>query len=254
MRKIYLLVLLIVCVAVPSAVYWQATNSRMVEQAPSTSITATSTPAATSSTATTPAKPKPATTVAATTTPVVPTVVADPHAGEVKLRAYTTAYTYYDNTPPGSAIIAFSKGDGFPTVHSVAGGTGTYTDPITLAVGHVIENGVDTPDYAPGTRFYLPNLRKYFIVEDTCGDGNRPQDRPCHKLTPEASATGATVWLDLWIGGSDATEEEATACASKVTEAFLMIQNPIPNYAVVPGAVITNGTCAQQFGDKAVTL
>ena len=249
MRKIYLLVLLALCVAVPSAVYWQATNSRTTEQAPATNVTATSTTA--TSSATTSTKPKPTTTAATTTTPVVK---PDPHANEVKLRAYTTAYTYYDNTPPGSAIIAFSKGDGFPTLHDVAGGTGTYADPITIAVGHVIENGVDTPDFAPGTRFYLPNLRKYFMVEDTCGDGNRPQDKPCHRLdTPGNSAPqGAQVWLDLWIDGATATADEATACAEELTEVFLVIKNPVPNYQVVPGSIVANDTCATQYGDKAV--
>lgn len=240
MRKTYPLVLLVLCVSILGALYY-ATKPAPRTSGDSSEPFATTTPQ-----------------TDATSTKVVEEVVdtkpkeVDPHANEVKLRAYTTAYTYYDNTPPGSAIIAFRKSDGFPTVHDVAGGLGTYADPITIAVGHVLENGVDTPDFAPGTRFYLPNLRKYFIVEDTCGDGNRPQDIPCHKLNQEASLTGATVWLDLWIGGNDATQEEAQVCASQVTEAFTVIQNPVATYVVVPGAVITAGICAKQYGDKAI--
>ncbi len=170
------------------------------------------------------------------------------------LNAYITAYTYYDNTPPGSAIIAFTKGDGFPTLHNVAGGNGTYEDPITVAVGHVNTGGVDTPDFAPGTRFYLPNLRKYFIVEDTCGDGNTPQNGPCHRLdTPGNEApAGAEVWLDIWIDGQASTTKAADECASAITELHTMIEDPAPDYAVVPGSVIGSKGCAEQFGDTPV--
>lgn len=44
--------------------------------------------------------------------------------------AYTTAFTWFDNTPPGSSAICC------PRIHSTAGGTGTYADPITVAIGH----------------------------------------------------------------------------------------------------------------------
>jgi hypothetical protein len=46
-------------------------------------------------------------------------------------------------------------------------------DPITLAAGHSIINGKDIGDYAYGTKFYVPNLRKYFTAADACGDGKR---------------------------------------------------------------------------------
>jgi hypothetical protein len=77
-----------------------------------------------------------------------------------------------------------------------AGGTGTYSDPITLAVGHSIINGKDIGDYAYGTKFYVPNLRKYFTAADACGDGNTPQAGPCH------TGFNGHVWLDLYVGGS----------------------------------------------------
>ena len=60
-------------------------------------------------------------------------------AGETRLVAYTTGYDYPDNTPAGNAISN-------PIIHSGAGGTGTYADPITAAVGHSITNGKDTLD------------------------------------------------------------------------------------------------------------
>jgi hypothetical protein len=168
--------------------------------------------------------------------------------------AYTTAYTWYDNTPPGSADIAFAKSYGYPTVHEKAGGIGTYEDPITIAVGHVLQDGTSTPDFAPGTRFYIPNLRKYFIVEDLCGDGDRPQDIPCHLLTEEALATGATIWLDMWIDGESVSAEQADACAHELTGGYAVIESPRPDYVVVPGPIAHNRVCAEQFGDTPQTL
>ena len=82
---------------------------------------------------------------------------------ERRMTVFLTGYSYWDNTPPGSAII------GRPVIHEFAGGSGTWADPITLAVGWRIYFGRHFEDYEPGTRFYIPRLRKYAIVEDLCG-------------------------------------------------------------------------------------
>jgi hypothetical protein len=185
---------------------------------------------------------------AASTPQTVATSTVQAHpttSNEKRFSAYTTGYTYWDNTPPGSSIIAFSKSDGFPTARDGAGGTGTYSDPITVAVGHVIVNGEDIPDYKPGTRFYIPNFRRYFIVEDTCGDGDTPQNGPCHKNIDRPGF----VQLDLWLGGASGTKEQTDACAASLTEVHLVIQNPEPAYAVMPGELFQNGACTQQYGD-----
>ena len=54
---------------------------------------------------------------------------------ERRFNIFLTGYSYWDNTPPGSAAIAR------PVVHRRAGGTGTYSDPITIAVGYRLEGG-----------------------------------------------------------------------------------------------------------------
>lgn len=171
--------------------------------------------------------------------PTPPPTTVPPPAGEVGFDAYLTSYTYWDNTPPGSADIAL------PVLHSKAGGTGTYADPITIAVGHSITNGVDTPDYPKGTIFYIPNVRKYFIVEDLCGDGSKPQNGPCHTGFP----AGASAWLDMWIDGQSTTSSKATSCANALTKVLRVEINPAPYWIVVPGPVINNGVCATQYGD-----
>jgi hypothetical protein len=156
-------------------------------------------------------------------------VMSTSNAAEQRFRAYITGYTYWDNTPPGSAEI--SK----PVVHRKAGGTGTYKDPVTIAVGHRIDGGRQTLDFPAGTRFYIERLRKYAIVEDVCGDGNRPQDGPCH------TGYKGNPWLDVYIGGAKSTASATTACARRITALQQIIINPRPDYPVHSGEVASSG-------------
>jgi hypothetical protein len=154
-------------------------------------------------------------------------------------KAYLTGYSYFDNTPPGSASISN------PVLHAVAGGTGTYADPITLAVGHSLTGGRDILDWRAGARFYVPNLRRYFIVEDTCGDGPDPQAGPCHVGYPAA----ATTWLDLWVGGKGGTTSGSNACMDAITGVWSVVINPPPGLATVSGGVYGPGGCTKQYGN-----
>jgi hypothetical protein len=144
-------------------------------------------------------------------------------------RGYLTGYTFWDNTPPGSSAIAR------PVIRSRAGGTGTYADPITIAVGHRIEGSRQTLDFPEGTRFYIPRLRKYAIVEDVCGDGPRPQEGPCH------SGHRGLPWLDIWIGGRSQSPETADVCARRITAVQDFIIHPEPGLPVDPGEIAANG-------------
>lgn len=159
------------------------------------------------------------------------------------ITAYVTGYDVYDNTPPGSPVISN------PVLHQVAGGMGTYQDPITVAVGHSIINGKDILDWPQATRFYFPNLRRYFIVEDTCGDGPDPQNEPCHDLS--TADPGAQTWLDVWVDGSSMSSSAANSCENNITHNQLVIENPPSDYAVVPGPIAGSG-CTQQYGNTVV--
>lgn len=178
---------------------------------------------------------------------VPPVTPPTPAPGEIiHLNVYTTGYGYPDNTPRNSAAIAD------PVLHSTAGGTGTFADPITVAVGHTIVAGKDTLDFPAGTKFYVPNLRRYFIVEDACGDGKSPQNVPCHNLS--TAPKGTTLWIDLWVGGVGQTAKGTIACEEAITpldngsNLRTVIQNPVATYPVVAGQIY-NGTCSQQFGN-----
>jgi hypothetical protein len=98
------------------------------------------------------------------------TVAAPPAPSGITLFVPVTFYGAADNDPPGSTAIEF------PQLHRTAGGTGTYADPITFATAYE-----DT--YPPGTRIYVPHLKKYFVMEDSCAC-DQPEDH-----------------VDLWTGG-----------------------------------------------------
>lgn len=148
---------------------------------------------------------------------------------EQTFRGYLTGYSFWDNTPPASAHISH------PHIHEFAGGVGTYSNPITIAVGHVKQGIQDTLDFTEGTRFYLPHLRKYAIVEDTCGDGNAPQDGPCH------TGKDGLPWLDIYVDGVGMDEDAAIACMEKITDVQTFIMDPSPNYSVVVGELTQSG-------------
>ncbi|MFF2344590.1 hypothetical protein [Pseudarthrobacter sp. NPDC058119] len=178
--------------------------------------------------------------------PAAPAPGAQPGAERIVPTTYTTAYTWFDNTPAGSATISH------PVLHQSAGGTGTFEDPITIAVGHSLASGHDVLDFPAGTRIYLPDVRRYFIVEDTCGDGNEPQSGPCHQGA-NANGTNSTIWIDMWIGGQGASAGAADDCASRVTNVNTAVFNPASNYAVAPGAgVIHDGKCDAGYGNALV--
>jgi len=131
--------------------------------------------------------------------------------GEERLAAYVTGYSYWDNTPPGSAAIAR------PVVHDQAGGTGTWDDPITVAVGRSGSGW----HFAPGTRIYLEGLRKYAVVEDLCGSCGRGRN--------------GNPWLDVYVGGADTGSHTATQCAMKITGTQEIIVDAGPGHPVAAG-------------------
>ncbi|WP_458782009.1 hypothetical protein [Arthrobacter sp. D3-16] len=164
--------------------------------------------------------------------------------GEVVVpKVFVTAYSWYDNTPAGSRTISH------PVLHRTAGGTGTYEDPVTIAVGHSRETGEHVLDIPAGTRIYLPDVRRYFIVEDTCGDGPTPEDGPCH--SGAEAYDGASLWLDMWIGGEGESSSFVHRCAADSTGVQPAVLNPGPDYAVASGhGVLHDGKCDAGYGNE----
>jgi uncharacterized protein YkwD len=178
---------------------------------PTPTDTATATPTATAT-----ATPSP---TATATTP--------PASTEQVLRGFVTGYTYADNDPPNSDAIAYE--DVRPGTRG-AGGVGTYENPVTVAVQ-------TTAKHAPGTIFYLPNLRRYFIVEDACS-------------TSHSAPSGCTSDFDVWIDGRN-TPDGGDKCMYAQTGTYNFIKNPRPDYVTNTDFPTVAQDC-EQFGDTAV--
>lgn len=128
-----------------------------------------------------------------------------------QIRVELTGYSFYDNTPAGSAEVSN------PIVHKKAGGRGTYSDPITVAVP-------SESSFKPGTRFYLPSVKRYAIVEDSgasSSDGNH---------------------LDLWVDGENGSESAVEACMDRLTGNATAEVNPPPGRPVIASPIFA-GSC-----------
>jgi hypothetical protein len=102
-------------------------------------------------------------------------------------------------------------------VHKKAGGRGTYSDPITVAVP-------SESSFKPGTRFYLPSVKRYAIVEDSgasSSDGNH---------------------LDLWVDGENGSESAVESCMDRLTGNATAEVNPPPGRPVIASPIFA-GSC-----------
>lgn len=136
-------------------------------------------------------------------------------------RMYVTLYGARDNDPPGTARIAY------PVLHSRAGGTGTWDDPVTFAT--------DKAELPPGTRIYYPRLRKYFVMEDDCA--------ACRRDWAGQGARGPGYrHIDLWAG--DSTDAALSSCERSLTSAgrVPVVVDPLPDEPVDPTPIFDPAT------------
>lgn len=213
--------------------------SSSVENTPQTSPTALNSPTS----GITPTSPSPASAVVtatpaprATQTPVSPKspYVASGNGQQATISAVITWYGYNDNSGEtenqrGSAAIAYPKSDGYPTIHSHATeGKGTYTDPITFAAPNKNLKG----SFPIGSVIYIPFVKKYFIVEDLCGDDD-----------PEGCQKG-TNHADLWMGPAQVLNASSLEqCEEKATPGgtVAVLINPSATLPVDTTQIYTSG-------------
>ena len=157
-----------------------------------------------------------------------------------------TFYGYFDNSPPGTAIA-------HPVLHGGAGGVGTFDDPITFAVAPEVQKQVP-----PGTKIYIPSLKKYFIMEDDCTSSG-PGGEPVQGDGCDGELKAGVNEFDLWIDGdphknatdnpgsgsgnknSNMTDCEDTLTASKVT----VIMRATSGQPVNTAPLDNNGKCIE---------
>jgi 3D (Asp-Asp-Asp) domain-containing protein len=136
----------------------------------------------------------------------------DRPAGSVET-AYLTGYSLEDNSPAGSRTTSSGR---------TADGTGTFDDPITLAVGYA---GGD--EFPVGTVFYVPLVRAYFVVEDRCG--------ACSDPTYAGDYT-----IDLWVGS-----DPDMSCMYALTGPHTVVRDAGPGWSVVPRPDELGGNCSR---------
>ena len=114
-----------------------------------------------------------------------------------------TLYGWPDNSPPGNAI-AYPADGGYPTIHNAAGGTGTYSDPVTFAT--------DQAELPIGSIVYYPYLHRYFIMEDDCV--------ACDEDWTGQGPDGGPGFhhIDLWINGQNGNSNAVINCEDSLTQ------------------------------------
>lgn len=144
-----------------------------------------------------------------------------------------TLYSYLNTN---TSTIAYPKNQGYPTVHSAAGGTGTFADPLTV--------GSEKTEFAPGTMFYIPFLKKYGVMEDACPN--------CTTLWQ-----AKTYAIRVWIGGNSTYTlpdmQELSSCETALTQILTQssVYSPVD---VSPASSYTINTAAIfNLPDPAVT-
>jgi 3D (Asp-Asp-Asp) domain-containing protein len=144
------------------------------------------------------------------------------HGAPTETVLHTTGYSFQDNQGGNNATISCG------VIHKTAGGTGTYNDPITVAVPGHAGQGTQIPC---GTEIYMPDYQRYFIVEDT-----------------GATAYSDAKHIDIYVGGEGTSTGASQKCMDPVTtpdgSPRKAIINPQPGLPVDPGPITgPSGQC-----------
>jgi hypothetical protein len=165
-----------------------------------------------------------------------------PHQGTTIHDVYVTWYGFNDNscqveTQHDCNTIAFPKSDGWPVPHNIATeGKGTFQEPSTFATA-AMDSG-SPAELAPGTRIYVPEVHKYFIMEDQCKECGQ-------QWFPRRS-----YHVDLWMGPSfGSANGPLMDCEGKLTlgnpfaGTGTIVVDPPPDLPVDTNPLFTNDTC-----------
>ena len=117
-----------------------------------------------------------------------------------------TWYSQVDNSPPGRIIA-------HPILHSGAGGTGTFSDPITFAVAPQVQKVMK-----PGKKIYIGSpIQDYFIMEDDCTSSG-PGGIPVQGVGCDGELKAGINEFDGWMEGpKSGAGGRVTACEDKLT-------------------------------------
>ncbi|KAK3315957.1 hypothetical protein B0H66DRAFT_274201 [Apodospora peruviana] len=131
-----------------------------------------------------------------------------------------TFYGYPDNSPPGPATAYNCGGRNY-----VAGGTGTYANPLTFASA--------PGEYAQCEIIYSSYLKKYIRMEDSCG-----------QCTTDWNS--GIKHIDIWTGSATSNGGQSQInCENSLTPSQnqQVIRSPPTNLPVDSTALYSSGTC-----------
>lgn len=131
-----------------------------------------------------------------------------------------TFYGYPDNSPPGASVAHDCGGRDY-----LAGGTGTYADPVTFATA--------PGEYSVCEILYLPLLKKYVRYEDDC--------EQC--ITDFKSGK---KHIDIWTGSSTSNGGNSQIqCEDNLTSGgtYTVVRTPGQGYEVDTTPLFEDGKC-----------
>ncbi len=193
-------------------------------------------------------------------------------------KVYMTWYGFNDNScatesQHGCNDIA-NPGLGPKKHQGATEGVGTYDDPITAAAsdssdsGHSYESSGGAT-LSPGTLIYNPEVKKYFIMEDSClecGDEyacKLSSDDTDDPNPPAGCQKNTYLHIDFWMGPSfaqDSTDLESCEDGSTIGDTYngtgTVVVNPPDNLPVVTTPLYTGtgtgGGCWTKGGVSSV--
>ena len=132
--------------------------------------------------------------------------------------SYVTFYGFDDNDDGNPTHLGTDVISGAVIHSSAAEDLGTYERPGTLAT--------DRNFLAPGTRVYVPALKRYYVMEDTCVECSEDWSK-------------RRLHIDLYVTG---TGRELAACEDRLTmESTEIVIDPPPNLPVKAGSACRSG-------------
>jgi len=164
-----------------------------------------------------------------------------PVADEVRITAYTTGYSYWDNTPPGSARH-------FKRRHPHQGGRRGYIRRSDHGgpSGTSLRTAATRSTMRRARNSTSPISSAISSSRTVAGDGDTPQNGPCHTTGYEGHPMDRTFMSTAPM----LPRKTSDACMDAITDLHLVIMNPGAELrAVVTGPVTDN--CAQ-YGDTVV--
>jgi len=151
-----------------------------------------------------------------------PTLAPTPTPPIHYIQAFVTYYGWPDNGPPPGNGIAYPQSQYQHTYHEVAGGIGTYQDPVTFASSANL--------FKIGTKLYVPYLKKYVVKEDLCG----------------SCGSSALPHIDIWMESNESFASELDQCQGAYTRESVAVEvAPPPGRPVNPTPLFnkSTGTC-----------